>query len=57
VRRHSNFWVGIYGATWTLTYDFIEKMVGDLMRINSHKLPFYQAGIRAMKTIKLVVNS
>ena len=57
VRRHSNFWVGAYGASWTFTYNFIEDMVVSLMKINFHKLPFYLKGIQAMTKIQLVLNS
>jgi len=52
IRRHSNFWVGLYGGLWTLSYDFLAEIVENLMAINKNKLPFYQRGIKAMKKIE-----
>ena len=57
VRRHSSFWLGLYGASWTISYEFIEDIIFSLMKINSHKLPFYQRGIRAMRAINALFNS
>ena len=56
VRRHSSFWIGLYGTSWTISYTFIEDIVLNLMRINSHKLSFYKRGIRAMNEIESIFN-
>lgn len=50
-QRHSNFWVGLYGVNWTLTWGFCEIWVTQLMRLSPNKLPFYQKGQRAMHLI------
>jgi hypothetical protein len=50
-RRHSNFYVGLYGEAWI---NFIEKhsdLVNQLTKINPNKLEYYQRGQRAMKLI------
>lgn len=54
-RRHSNFYIGLYGETWI---NFIEKhsdLVHQLMKINPSKLEYYQRGQRAMKLIMSVL--
>ena len=51
-RRHSNFWLGIYGDLWIIAWDFLVEIIQDMMNINRHKLPFYQKGLRAMSMLK-----
>ena len=51
VRRHSSFWVGLYGYCWVVGMEFCEEIVGELMRIRSNKLPFFQKGMRARNLI------
>ncbi|GGA52488.1 hypothetical protein [Okeania sp. KiyG1] len=55
-RRHSSFWIGLYGVSWTFYYNFIQEWVENLMRLNSHKLPYYQKGIKAMSKINTLYN-
>lgn len=50
-RRHSTFWVGLYGQLWVVSWDFCQPFIRELMRLNLNKLPFYQQGLRAMKLI------
>ncbi len=50
-RRHSNFWVGLYGGLWVETYEFCHQLVNQLMRLTPNKLPFYQQGLRAKMLI------
>ncbi len=45
-RRHSTFWVGLYGQLWVSGWDFCQELVESLMRLNPNKLPFYQRGLR-----------
>ena len=51
-RRHSSFYVGLYGQNWvTFKDDFIE-LVAKIMKLNRNKQKYYQKGIRAMKLIE-----
>lgn len=50
-RRHSTFWVGLYGQLWVSGWDFCQELVEQLMRLNLNKLPFYQRGLRAKRLI------
>jgi hypothetical protein len=56
IRSHSNFWLGLYGGLWTLSYDFLAEIVENLMAINKNKLPFYQRGLKGMKKIESTFN-
>ena len=51
-RRHSNFWIGIYGDLWIIAWEFLVNIVQDIMNINRHKLPSYQKGLRAMSILQ-----
>lgn len=57
VKRHSNFWVGLYGGLWVETFDSCHQLVEQLMRLTANKLPFYQRGLRAKQLIQLAFNS
>ncbi len=50
-RRHSSFYIGLYGQTWV---NFIEQCadpVSSLIGLSRNKWKFYQKGLRAMKLI------
>jgi hypothetical protein len=51
-RRHSNFWVGLYGYSWCAAIAECQIWVAELMQINSNKLPFFVRGLRAMTLIQ-----
>jgi hypothetical protein len=51
-RRHSSFWIGLYGQVWVAGIEVLSDLVGQLMRIKSNKLPFFQQGLRAMALIQ-----
>lgn len=51
-RRHSNFWVGLYGGLWVETFELCRPLVEHLMRLTPQKLPFYQQGLRAKTLIQ-----
>jgi hypothetical protein len=53
-KRHSNFWIGLYGSLWVETFQMCHEWVDQLMILTPNKLPFYQQGLRA-KT--LVISS
>jgi hypothetical protein len=50
-RRHSSFYVGLYGQTWVNFMSDCWEVVEKLMRINRNKLEYYLRGMRAMKLI------
>ncbi|HLO49551.1 MAG TPA: IS4 family transposase [Kamptonema sp.] len=50
-RRHSSFWIGLYGQSWVVGMEFCQEIVTELMRIRRNKLPFFQRGLRAMSLI------
>jgi hypothetical protein len=52
IRRHSSFWVGLYGQVWMAGMEFLSDLVSQLMRIKPNKLPFFQRGLRAMALIQ-----
>ncbi len=51
VRRHTKFWIGLYGECWVTGSEVCQDLVTELMRIRSNKRPFFQKGIRAMTLI------
>jgi len=51
-RRHSSFWVGLYGYSWCAAIEECQIWVAELMQINSNKLPFFARGLRAMTLIQ-----
>jgi hypothetical protein len=50
-RRHSSFWIGLYGQSWVIGMEFCQDVVHELMAIRRNKLPFFQKGLRAMSLI------
>jgi hypothetical protein len=51
IRRHSSFWIGLYGQCWVIGMEFCQDVITELMRIRRNKLPFFQRGLRAMSFI------
>jgi hypothetical protein len=50
-KKHSNFYIGLYGQNWI---DFMAgywNIVEQLMKINSNKLEYYRRGLKAMELI------
>lgn len=50
-RRHSSFYIGLYGQTWVKFQDNCWELVRDLLRLSPKKNKYYQRGQRAMKLI------
>ena len=50
-RRHSSFYIGLYGQTWVNFVAQCADAVGELMRLNRNKWKYYQKGLRAMELI------
>jgi hypothetical protein len=51
-RRHSNFWVGLYGQMWIAALEACSDWVRDLIRLRPNKRAFFQKGLRAMNLIQ-----
>jgi hypothetical protein len=50
-KRHSDFWVGLYGNLWVEIFKICHHWVEQLMILTPNKLLFYQQGLRAKKLI------
>ena len=51
-RRHSNFWIGLYGQMWIAALESCSDWVKNLMIIRPNKRTFFQKGLRAMAVIQ-----
>nr|MDZ7974450.1 IS4 family transposase [Nostoc sp. DedQUE03]MDZ8047669.1 IS4 family transposase [Nostoc sp. DedQUE02] len=51
VRRHSSFYIDLYGQTWVNFIDQCQDLVTDLIKLSRNKLQYYQRGFRAMELI------
>ncbi|MBW4536209.1 MAG: hypothetical protein KME09_19920 [Pleurocapsa minor HA4230-MV1] len=50
-KRHSNFWIGLYGSLWIENFQMCHHWLDKLMILTPNKLPFYRQGMRAKKLI------
>lgn len=50
-RRHSSFYIGLYGQTWVNYRGYCESVVTELMKLSPNKRKYYQKGLRAMEFI------
>lgn len=50
-RRHSSFYIGLYGQTWVNFMEPCMELVTELMKLNRNKHKYYQRGVRAMKLV------
>jgi len=50
-RRHSSFYIGLYGQAWVNFATFCWDLVLELLRLTPNKRKYYQRGIRAMELI------
>jgi len=51
-RRHSSFWIGLYGQLWIGGMEFCNELVSKLMQLRRNKLPNFQKGLRAAALIQ-----
>ncbi len=51
VRRHSSFYIGLYGSNWVNFIEETSELVAQLLILSPNKLPCYQQGQRAMRLI------
>lgn len=50
-RRHSSFYIGLYGQNWVNFMDECTGAIADLMKLNRNKWKYYQKGLRAKSLI------
>ncbi|NEO03432.1 MAG: hypothetical protein F6K50_51490 [Moorea sp. SIO3I7] len=50
-RRHSSFYIGLYGQNWVSFMESCWDLVQELMRLNRNKLEYYLRGLRARTLI------
>lgn len=50
-RRHSSFYIGLYGQTWVNYQGYCAAPIAELMKLNRNKSKYYQKGLRAMELI------
>lgn len=51
-RRHSTFWLGLYGHLWVGALEVWADLAQELMRLKPAKSPHFQRGLRAMTLIQ-----
>ena len=51
-RRHSNFWVGLYGHNWIVAFHECEEWIEELVTSVRNKRTFYQRGLKALTLIQ-----
>jgi hypothetical protein len=51
-RRHSTFWIGLYGHLWIGAMELWSELAAALMALKPHKLPYFHKGLRAMTLIQ-----
>jgi hypothetical protein len=50
-KRHSKFWIGLYGENWLIAVDSCQEWVDSMLSLVRNKKSFYQKGLRAIKLI------
>src|SRR5919199_946921 len=51
-RRHSNFWIGLYGENWLIAFEQCQVWVEEMLSYIRNKKSFYQRGKRAITLIQ-----
>jgi len=51
-RRHSKFWIGLYGENWLMANDCCWEWITSMMSLVRNKQSFYRRGLRARKLIE-----
>jgi hypothetical protein len=52
IKRHSDFWIGLYGEIWLNNYDNYQEEIEKIMSINKNKLEFYHKGIKVKEKLE-----
>ena len=50
-KRHSKFWIGLYGENWLIANECCWEWVESMMGLVRNKQSFYQRGLKAIKLI------
>ena len=50
-RRNSNFWIGLYGESWLLSFHECQLWVEEMLNLIANRKSFYQRGLRAISLI------
>jgi hypothetical protein len=51
-KRHSDFWIGLYGQNWIVAFHECQVWVEELIKSIRNKQAFYRQGLRAMTLIQ-----
>jgi bifunctional pyridoxal-dependent enzyme with beta-cystathionase and maltose regulon repressor activities len=51
-KRHSNFWMGLYGQNWIAAFHECQIWVEELINSIRNKQTFYRRGLQAMSLIQ-----
>lgn len=51
-KRHSDFWIGLYGQNWIVAFHECQIWVEELMNSIRNKQTFYRRGLKAMSLIQ-----
>ena len=51
-KRHSNFWIGLYGQNWIVAFHECQVWVEQLINSIRNKQAFYRKGLRAIILIQ-----
>lgn len=51
-KRHSSFWIGLYGQNWIFAFNECQLWVEELIGSIRNKQGFYRQGLRAMTLIQ-----
>ena len=51
-KRHSSFWIGLYGQNWIVAFHECQVWVEELITSIRNKQAFYRKGLRAMALIQ-----
>lgn len=51
-KRHSSFWIGLYGQNWIVAFHQCQVWVEELINSILNKQAFYRRGLRAMALIQ-----
>ena len=51
-KRHSSFWIGLYGQNWIVAFHECQVWVEELISSIRNKQRFYQRGLKALSLIQ-----
>lgn len=52
VKRHSDFWIGLYGFLWVESMELWSELATHLMSLKPHKRFYFQKGLKALSLIQ-----